>query len=691
MHIQAPDAASRPRGRQELNLPENAIIYWCCQYPSKYLPQHDDVFPRIARHVKNAAFVFLSLLGRNAEQRFKERLNAAFAREGLNMREHCHFLPRLPAETFTAVTAASDIYLDNIGWSGCNTSLQAIATDRPILTLPGGFMRGRHTLAFLKMMGLDECIAADKDQYIAMAVRLGQDETLRQTLSGVIRTRKHALYRDPQPVRALESFLEQAIRSYRPQAPVDDRASGQLTETTEFAGGDADDHQARWERGISYQRQGKLDRAAAAFRSSLELSNPLYRMAAPGPLRPPSQPATLDSERVELAGLSYPAVAPVSGSGQRPFWSVVIPVYNRDKYLLECLTSVLAQWPGDEEMEIIVIDNSSNPALRGVVQSVGKSVVRYHYHPARLSLQHNWNSAINASRGYWVHLLHDEDYVLPGFYQKLKDALVGASDTVGAAFTAYENINENDAVTFKNFPGGSHRGIARDWINKIAVSNVLNPPAIVVRRDAYENLGGYSDQILYTIDWEMYMRLASHYDWWYEPEILARYRQHRLNVTTEQDNAGAQGESLWRAIEMAEHYLPTSARAGLVARSRRHYFTWCLSRLRLPLQAGNTPGTLRMLREMLHIDCSEDSLQDLFDWLATTFAAPLWPALIDTFRAVQEPELAAKFDTPAGLFDWLCCEGASGTRKKLAQAVRKARTFDCHDDFRLTPSAERQT
>jgi predicted O-linked N-acetylglucosamine transferase (SPINDLY family)/glycosyltransferase involved in cell wall biosynthesis len=688
MHYRLPAVDPDPMQREDLHVPENSVLYWCCQSLFKYLPQHDDVFPRIAQRVDNALFIFLSLHGGVVEECFRERMKAAFAAAGLDADKHCFFMGSLPKPVFAAMSTLVDVFLDSIGWSGCNSSMEAIAADRPILTLPGEFMRGQHTKAFLEIMGLDQWIAADKDEYIDMAVRLGQDPDLRRSLSTQVRKRKHRLYRDPAPVRALEEFLVKEVSKRR----LDVRAAPGAEQPEDRgeigAPAPSDEAETHWVRGIELQRSGELQQSAAAFRRSLELNNPVYAAWEDCPQRQPDQSADTGDARVELNGLNYPAIPPVAEPRGRPFWSVVIPVYNRDQFLLECLASVLAQFPGEQDMEIIVIDNGSDPPLEKLVESIGKGIVRYHRHAKTVPLQQNWNSAISASRGYWVHLLHDDDYVLPGFYRRLQDGLADAPATVGAAFTGYENIREDGAVVFRNRPMGDQRGIADGWIEKIGVANVLNPPAVVVRRDSYERIGGYSDEILYTTDWELYLRLVSFSDWWYEPAILVHYRQHGFNVTTEQNRAGAQGEAFWRAIEMAEQYLPEAVRARISANARRYYFAWCLQRLRLPLQAGNSAGALRLLREMFRLDQTEESMTDAFDWLATTFAAPLWDPLLKLYRNPPADLRPQPWDDPGTFFDWLRSASAQATRQELAGAVAEMTLPDVSDRFQFIASSD---
>ncbi|MDY7020543.1 MAG: tetratricopeptide repeat protein [Cyanobacteriota bacterium] len=204
------------RTKAEIGLRENEVMFWCCQSLYKYLPQHDDVFPQIAQQLKNCKFVFIKYMNDDSERVtdiFSQRLSIAFDQFGLNAQDYCVFLPPLKARLFAGTTALSDVFLDSIGWSGCNSSLEAITCDLPIVTLPGELMRGRHTFALLKMMGLKETIAKNKQDYISIAVRLGQDVEYRQQISQKIAENKHKLYGDLKPVRALEDLILDLLKS----------------------------------------------------------------------------------------------------------------------------------------------------------------------------------------------------------------------------------------------------------------------------------------------------------------------------------------------------------------------------------------------------------------------------------------------------------------------------------------------
>ncbi|MBD2532171.1 tetratricopeptide repeat protein [Nostoc flagelliforme FACHB-838] len=388
--------------------------------------------------------------------------------------------------------------------------------------------------------------------------------------------------------------------------------------------------------GKVYQQQNQFQKAVSAYQQGLKLINPHYAKAlaagkdAEIPQQVPVTPSIPQGE-VIVGQYSFPTIPTVADDiGKRPFWSVVITVYNRTDYLLECLASVLAQWQGEEQMEIIVMDDASKTPVFEVVNSIGQGIIHYYRNPQNLGLPGNWNAGVALTRGHWVHLLHDDDYILPGFYSRLQESLEGCSDFVGAASTGYQNINEKGEVIFRQqiYP---ERGIVQNWLQHIGLSNSLNMPAVVIRREAHEKLGVYHPELTYTSDWEIYKRIASVYDWWYEPEILARYRQHANNVTTELLLSGKQMISIRRAIEISESYFPAEHSAQITAQSRSYYFLYCLELILIPLQARNLTGVWQALEEALTIDRSPEAVAKLFSWLTREEAAPLRDEIASRF------------------------------------------------------------
>src|SRR5712671_5237504 len=135
----------------ELGLDSGTAVvkYWSPQSLYKYLPQFDWIFPRIARAVGPCRFVFIQDKSAHVTETFRKRLDRVFSEAGMIAADYCLILPRLDQSRFLAATQSCDIFLDNPEWSGGITTLESLAFDLPIVTMPGRMMRGRHTAAFL--------------------------------------------------------------------------------------------------------------------------------------------------------------------------------------------------------------------------------------------------------------------------------------------------------------------------------------------------------------------------------------------------------------------------------------------------------------------------------------------------------------------------------------------------------------
>jgi len=197
--------------REELGLDPKAVVFICCQSLFKYRPDDDDVIVRIARAVPNAQFAFLGLPTAPLTEIFSARLGAKFAAASIAFAKHVVIVPPVAFERFGAFLRAGDIYLDSLGWSGGNTSLEAASVGLPIVTTPGGPMRARHTAAILYFMGLGRYVAASQDAYVAFAAKLAGDAALRRAYAGEILRNADKLFGDLAPVRAIENFIEAEI------------------------------------------------------------------------------------------------------------------------------------------------------------------------------------------------------------------------------------------------------------------------------------------------------------------------------------------------------------------------------------------------------------------------------------------------------------------------------------------------
>jgi glycosyltransferase involved in cell wall biosynthesis len=287
----------------------------------------------------------------------------------------------------------------------------------------------------------------------------------------------------------------------------------------------------------------------------------------------------------------------VDDDADRPTWSVMIPAYNCEAHIGQAIESVLAQDPGPETMQIEVVDDDSGDATVEVASSYGERVSVYQQ-PRNLGNVGNFNSCLNRARGRVVHLLHGDDAVREGFYERLGEPF-DREPSIGAAFCRYVSLDEDGNWTGVSPLEASKAGVLPGWAEKLALGQRLQPPCIVVRRDVYERLRGFDDRISYSEDWEMWTRIAASYPVWHEPEPLAFYRVHDGTITDGALRTGAGVADLRRTIAINRRTLPSDRVDGITRRALQVTAVTALRRGRRRLGAGDTEAAASQLREAL--------------------------------------------------------------------------------------------
>ena len=189
--------------RIDFGLPAASRLYLCPQSLFKIHPDYDEALIAILRRDRDGILVFVDPRGQGAA------LVRRLAAKGPDVAGRIRLLPGLAAADFIALTADADVMLDPFHYSGGKTSLEALAFGTPVVTWPGAFMRGRHTLGFYKLMGLDDCVASDPADYVERAVRLGSDPLLRAQVRQRILERCGVLFDDDTSIRAIERFFQE--------------------------------------------------------------------------------------------------------------------------------------------------------------------------------------------------------------------------------------------------------------------------------------------------------------------------------------------------------------------------------------------------------------------------------------------------------------------------------------------------
>lgn len=270
-----------------------------------------------------------------------------------------------------------------------------------------------------------------------------------------------------------------------------------------------------------------------------------------------------------------PVILPVPKSFRRPLWSVMIPVYNCSTYLKETLESVLANHYTAAQMQIEVVDDGSTDAnVEELVASIGQGRVGYYRQEQNVGSLRNFQTCIERSRGYLIHILHGDDKVREGFYRRF-EILFKNHQQLGAAFCRYAYINEEGTVMYCQEPEMEKEGILHNWLTKLSERQRIQYCSIVVKRAVYENLGSFYG-VEYGEDWEMWVRIASQYTMGYIPDILADYRRHFSSISGRSFMTGKNMQELAAVMNKIQGYLPEQKRDHILSNSKKFYAHYAL-------------------------------------------------------------------------------------------------------------------
>lgn len=206
--VTRPMLAGAPSPRSALGLDEAYPAYVCAQSLYKVHHSFDAIIALILEHDPDARVYFISH-GPHADQLFMTRL----ARRAGDNAARIRILPRISSEAFLHLLKAADVLLDVPQWSGGKTSLEGLSMGTPIVHCPGRFMRGRHTLAFYRRMGVTGTVVETEVKYAETAINLVHDRAFRAEIREQIAATSDRLFGDREAVRETERVWLDALGS----------------------------------------------------------------------------------------------------------------------------------------------------------------------------------------------------------------------------------------------------------------------------------------------------------------------------------------------------------------------------------------------------------------------------------------------------------------------------------------------
>lgn len=200
--------------------------------------------------------------------------------------------------------------------------------------------------------------------------------------------------------------------------------------------------------------------------------------------------------------------------------SVIVPVFNQEKYIARCIRSLQNQNLNASEFDIIVIDDGSTDQtgliLRTFENPESKNL-KIIYNEENYGLPKSLNIGIKASKSEFIVRVDSDDYVNKNFLNFLK-TYIFHNDSIGALSSDYLLVDENENI-----------------LERVNCDERPIGCGIIFRKSLLEEIGLYDEKFLCNEEIDLMFRFKKNYKIERLPIPLYRYRRHKDNITNKDD------------------------------------------------------------------------------------------------------------------------------------------------------------
>jgi GT2 family glycosyltransferase len=223
-----------------------------------------------------------------------------------------------------------------------------------------------------------------------------------------------------------------------------------------------------------------------------------------------------------------------------PWLSVIVPVHDGACFLEATLASAAAERPHGVEFLLYDSGDDAGAACRIARTFADRLNIRWRATPDVVSWTAKTNLGAREARADHVCMLHQDDLWLPGHLAAVRAALAADPDAVMSIAPSRFVSASGKAMGSWRLPFQSGPVTGADFISTLLVQNSVAIPSPVIRRDAWLGIGGLDEQLWYTADWDLYLRIARQGSVFVRAVETTAFRLHgnSLTVTGSSDACG---------------------------------------------------------------------------------------------------------------------------------------------------------
>lgn len=204
----------------------------------------------------------------------------------------------------------------------------------------------------------------------------------------------------------------------------------------------------------------------------------------------------------------------------KPFFSVVISLYNKQDYIKSTTESVLHQDFKDFEL-IIINDGSTDNSLK-IINSFNDSRIRI-ITTQNKGASSSRNTGIDAAKGNYIALLDGDDLWDNAYLSYMHQAITKHTDLKVFACAIAQKYEYKEVPVPYSFKQSTLFEV-RDYFKSSLKYTILTSSSIVFKKDVVNKIQGFDDSIVSGQDTDMWIRIGLHFNIVFINKILAFYR-----------------------------------------------------------------------------------------------------------------------------------------------------------------------
>lgn len=210
--------------------------------------------------------------------------------------------------------------------------------------------------------------------------------------------------------------------------------------------------------------------------------------------------------------------------------SIIIPTYNRENVIKRAIDSVLRQTYSS--YELVIVDDGSTDGTESVVDQAADSRIRYIRLKENQGVAHARNVGIREAKYDYIAFLDSDDEWLPDKLTRQMEKMLSGPKEFGMVYCRMGGQSRNSTERFVC----PHQSFVKEILEgnlfqPLLFQNVIGTPAMLVRKECLEQVGGFKEALRCLEDWELVLRIARNWKIGFVDEILVEVHKSAGSVS----------------------------------------------------------------------------------------------------------------------------------------------------------------